>query len=121
MNNLNFFFWLLFKLSQKKCEVLYRKENSTSHFLQEQLQKKTKFNFIKFDAEPVAWKNKLAEVNERNLEDALHWVRNLQVNMGGGEWKKMLLLLLDFLRCISVFGSKWCLLIVGILEGTSGK
>lgn len=60
------------------------------HFLQEQLQRKAKVNFVKFDNEPVAWKEKLTEVNEDNLEDALHWVKGLKVNTGGGEMKKTL-------------------------------
>ncbi|XP_060119469.1 von Willebrand factor A domain-containing protein 3B-like [Heteronotia binoei] len=47
--------------------------------IREQLQNKTKFNLVKFDAEVIAWKEKPADVNEHNLEDALLWVKGLQV------------------------------------------
>ncbi|XP_077199562.1 von Willebrand factor A domain-containing protein 3B isoform X2 [Paroedura picta] len=47
--------------------------------IQDQLQNKTQFNLVKFDAEAIAWKEKLADVNECNLEDALLWVKELQV------------------------------------------
>lgn len=52
------------------------------HFLQEQLRDKTKVNFVRFDTEAVAWKEKLARVNEESLEEALLWVNNLEVNIG---------------------------------------
>lgn len=65
------------------------------HFLQEQLQRKAKVNFVKFDNEPVAWKEKLTEVNEDNLEDALHWVKGLKVNTGG-KMKKKIEMVIDY-------------------------
>ncbi|KAL8190157.1 UNVERIFIED_CONTAM: hypothetical protein K2H54_041761 [Gekko kuhli] len=47
--------------------------------IREQLQNKIQFNLVKFDAEAIAWKEKLVDINEHNLEDALLWVKGLQV------------------------------------------
>ncbi|XP_054831013.1 von Willebrand factor A domain-containing protein 3B [Eublepharis macularius] len=47
--------------------------------VREQLQNKTQFNLVKFDGEAIAWKEKLAEVNEHNLKDALLWIKGLKV------------------------------------------
>ncbi|XP_042551295.1 von Willebrand factor A domain-containing protein 3B [Dipodomys spectabilis] len=48
-------------------------------FIQEQLKYKSKFNFVTFDAQAVAWREKLAEINESNLEKAQSWIRGIQV------------------------------------------
>ncbi|XP_049713205.1 von Willebrand factor A domain-containing protein 3B isoform X2 [Elephas maximus indicus] len=47
--------------------------------IQEQLKYKSKFNFVTFDAQAVAWCEKLAEINEDNLQRAQSWVRDIQV------------------------------------------
>ncbi|KAM9211762.1 LOW QUALITY PROTEIN: von Willebrand factor A domain-containing protein 3B [Dugong dugon] len=47
--------------------------------IQEQLKYKSKFNFVTFDAQAVAWSEKLAEINEDNLERAQSWVRGIEV------------------------------------------
>lgn len=60
---------------------LIQRNHSTDNFLQEQFQNKTRFNFVKFDAEAIAWKDKLAEVNEENIEDAILWIKQLQVTI----------------------------------------
>ncbi|KAM4867024.1 von Willebrand factor A domain-containing protein 3B isoform 3-T3 [Thomomys bottae] len=48
-------------------------------FIQEQLKYRRKFNFVTFDAHAVAWREKLAEINESNLEKAQSWIRDIQV------------------------------------------
>uniref|UniRef100_A0A8C9ANV6 von Willebrand factor A domain containing 3B n=1 Tax=Prolemur simus TaxID=1328070 RepID=A0A8C9ANV6_PROSS len=48
-------------------------------FIQEQLKYKSKFNFVKFDGQAVAWREKLAEVNEDNLEQAQSWIRDIKI------------------------------------------
>lgn len=40
---------------------------------------KKRFNFVKFSAQAVAWQEKLAEVNEENLQDAWLWIKGLEV------------------------------------------
>uniref|UniRef100_A0A7N5P7Q3 von Willebrand factor A domain containing 3B n=1 Tax=Ailuropoda melanoleuca TaxID=9646 RepID=A0A7N5P7Q3_AILME len=47
-------------------------------FIQEQLKYKRKFNFVQFDAQAVAWQEKLVEINEDNLRGAQSWVRDIQ-------------------------------------------
>ncbi|KFO25171.1 von Willebrand factor A domain-containing protein 3B [Fukomys damarensis] len=48
-------------------------------FMQEQLKYKSKFNFVTFDGQAVAWRDKLAEINEDNLEQAQSWIREIKV------------------------------------------
>ncbi|XP_006870840.1 PREDICTED: von Willebrand factor A domain-containing protein 3B, partial [Chrysochloris asiatica] len=48
-------------------------------FIQEQLKYKSKFNFVTFDAQAVAWHEKLAEINEENLKRVQSWVRDIEV------------------------------------------
>ncbi|XP_021780772.2 von Willebrand factor A domain-containing protein 3B isoform X2 [Papio anubis] len=48
-------------------------------FIQEQLKHKSKFNFVKFDGQAVAWREQLAEVNEDNLEQAQSWIRDMKI------------------------------------------
>ncbi|KAM6178260.1 von Willebrand factor A domain-containing protein 3B [Rhynchocyon petersi] len=47
--------------------------------IQEQLKYKNKFNFVTFDAQAVAWCEKLAEINEVNLKRAQSWIRDIEV------------------------------------------
>uniref|UniRef100_A0A8I3PCS2 von Willebrand factor A domain containing 3B n=2 Tax=Canis lupus familiaris TaxID=9615 RepID=A0A8I3PCS2_CANLF len=47
-------------------------------FIQEQLKYKRKFNFVQFDAQAVAWQEKLVEINEDNLRGAQSWIRDIQ-------------------------------------------
>ncbi|XP_048388158.1 von Willebrand factor A domain-containing protein 3B-like [Stegostoma tigrinum] len=61
---------------EDKLELVQRK---IFQLMQEQLRHKTKFNFVKFDSRADPWQEKLAEVNENNLEKAWSWVKGLQV------------------------------------------
>ncbi|XP_052601105.1 von Willebrand factor A domain-containing protein 3B [Peromyscus californicus insignis] len=47
--------------------------------IQEQLRYKSKFNFVTFDGQAIAWREKLAEINEDNLEQAESWIRDIKV------------------------------------------
>ncbi|ETE71898.1 von Willebrand factor A domain-containing protein 3B, partial [Ophiophagus hannah] len=71
---------MIYKLPvvKEKIYQLIRRNHSTDNFLQEQFQNKTRFNFVKFDAEAIAWKDRLTEVNEENIEDAILWIKELQ-------------------------------------------
>nr|XP_060625780.1 von Willebrand factor A domain-containing protein 3B [Anolis sagrei ordinatus] len=71
--------YILIDTSQSMMEKLPVVKQKLFQLIEEQLQYKTKFNLVKFDVEAVAWKEELAEVNERNLEDALNWIKELQV------------------------------------------
>ncbi|XP_024098122.2 von Willebrand factor A domain-containing protein 3B isoform X1 [Pongo abelii] len=48
-------------------------------FIKEQLKYKSKFNFVKFDGQAVAWREQLAEVNEDSLEQAQSWIRDMEI------------------------------------------
>ncbi|XP_036158174.1 von Willebrand factor A domain-containing protein 3B [Myotis myotis] len=48
-------------------------------FMQEQLKFKRKFNFVQFDAHAVAWRERLVDINEDNLQGAQSWVRDMKV------------------------------------------
>ncbi|GAB1284888.1 von Willebrand factor A domain-containing 3B [Apodemus speciosus] len=48
-------------------------------FIQEQLRYKSKFNFVTFDGQAIAWREKLAEINEDNLKQAELWIRDIKV------------------------------------------
>ncbi|KAM5253672.1 von Willebrand factor A domain-containing protein 3B isoform 2-T2 [Hipposideros larvatus] len=47
-------------------------------FIQEQLKYKRKFNFVQFDAQAVAWQEKLVQIDEDNLKGAQSWVRDIK-------------------------------------------
>lgn len=47
--------------------------------IREQLRYKRKFNFVAFDGQATAWREKLAEVNEDHLEQAESWIRHIKV------------------------------------------
>ncbi|XP_029793069.1 von Willebrand factor A domain-containing protein 3B isoform X4 [Suricata suricatta] len=47
--------------------------------IQEQLKYKRKFNFVQFDAQAVAWQEKLVEISEGSLQAAQSWVRDIKI------------------------------------------
>ena len=47
-------------------------------FLQEQLRHKQKFNLVAFNTRAHSWKDRLVEVNEKNLQGAWQWIKSLQ-------------------------------------------
>ncbi|KAG8509676.1 von Willebrand factor A domain-containing protein 3B [Galemys pyrenaicus] len=54
-------------------------KNKVIQFIQEQLKYKRKFNFVQFDAQAVAWREKLVEINEDNLNQAQSWIRDIKI------------------------------------------
>uniref|UniRef100_A0A8D1AG76 VWFA domain-containing protein n=1 Tax=Sus scrofa TaxID=9823 RepID=A0A8D1AG76_PIG len=54
-------------------------KNKIIQLIQEQLKYKRKFNFVQFDAQAVAWREKLVEINEDNLKAAQAWLRDIKV------------------------------------------
>uniref|UniRef100_A0ABM5FYS0 von Willebrand factor A domain-containing protein 3B isoform X2 n=1 Tax=Pogona vitticeps TaxID=103695 RepID=A0ABM5FYS0_9SAUR len=71
--------YILIDTSQSMKDKLPVVKQKILQLLREQLQHKAKFNLVRFDGEVVPWKEKLAKVNECNLEDALIWVKELEV------------------------------------------
>ncbi|XP_013919897.1 PREDICTED: von Willebrand factor A domain-containing protein 3B isoform X3 [Thamnophis sirtalis] len=70
---------ILIDVSQSMIYKLPVVKEKIYQLIREQFQNKTRFNFVKFDAEAIAWKDRLAEVNEENIEDAILWIKQLQV------------------------------------------
>ncbi|XP_055492408.1 von Willebrand factor A domain-containing protein 3B-like [Leucoraja erinacea] len=71
--------YVLVDTSQSMKDKLELVQKKIFHLMQEQLRHKTKFNFVKFDSRVEPWQEKLAEVNEQNLENAWSWIKGLQV------------------------------------------
>ena len=46
--------------------------------MQEQLRHKQKFNIVCFNSKLAAWRDRLMEVNEKNLHEAWSWIKNLE-------------------------------------------
>ncbi|XP_069492360.1 von Willebrand factor A domain-containing protein 3B [Ambystoma mexicanum] len=70
---------IMIDTSQSMKDKLSLVKEKLFQLMQEQLRHKDKFNFVKFDAHVASWKEKLADVNEENLENAWFWVKGLQV------------------------------------------
>ncbi|XP_048453851.1 von Willebrand factor A domain-containing protein 3B-like [Rhincodon typus] len=71
--------YILIDTSQSMEDKLELVQRKIFQLMQDQLRNKTKFNFVKFDSRADPWQEKLAEVNENNLEKAWSWVKGLQV------------------------------------------
>ncbi|XP_067889388.1 von Willebrand factor A domain-containing protein 3B-like isoform X2 [Heterodontus francisci] len=71
--------YVLVDTSQSMNDKLELVQRKIFQLMQEQIRHKTKFNFVKFDSIVEPWQEKLAEVNENNLESAWSWVKGLQV------------------------------------------
>ncbi|XP_054705394.1 von Willebrand factor A domain-containing protein 3B isoform X11 [Grus americana] len=70
---------ILIDTSQSMKDKLPLVKEKIFQLIQEQLRHKKRFNFVKFSAQAVAWQEKLAEVNEENLQDAWLWIKGLEV------------------------------------------
>ncbi|XP_064931532.1 von Willebrand factor A domain-containing protein 3B isoform X1 [Columba livia] len=71
--------YILIDTSQSMKDKLPLVKEKIVQLIQEQLRHKKRFNFVKFSAQAVAWQEKLAEVNEENLQDAWLWIKGLEV------------------------------------------
>ncbi|XP_043347253.1 von Willebrand factor A domain-containing protein 3B isoform X2 [Dermochelys coriacea] len=70
--------YILIDTSQSMRDKLPLVKEKILQLIQEQLRHKSRFNFVKFDAQAVAWQEKLVEVNEENLQDAWLWIKELE-------------------------------------------
>uniref|UniRef100_A0A2K6G3Z6 von Willebrand factor A domain containing 3B n=1 Tax=Propithecus coquereli TaxID=379532 RepID=A0A2K6G3Z6_PROCO len=75
----NDYIYILIDTSHSMKSKLDLVKDKIIQFIQEQLKYKSKFNFVKFDGQAVAWREKLAEVNEDNLEQAQSWIRDIKI------------------------------------------
>ncbi|XP_075418794.1 von Willebrand factor A domain-containing protein 3B [Tenrec ecaudatus] len=71
--------YVLIDTSQSMKGKLDLVKDKIIQLIQEQLKYKSKFNFVTFDAQAVAWHEKLADINEDNLNSAQSWVRDIEV------------------------------------------
>ncbi|OCT95321.1 von Willebrand factor A domain-containing protein 3B [Xenopus laevis] len=71
--------YILIDTSHSMKDKLFLVKEKIFQLMEEQLKHKQMFNFVKFDSKVEAWKSKLASVNEDTLQEALCWVKELQV------------------------------------------
>ncbi|XP_074949471.1 von Willebrand factor A domain-containing protein 3B isoform X1 [Phalacrocorax aristotelis] len=87
--------YILIDTSQSMKDKLPLVKEKVFQLIQEQLRHKKRFNFVKFSAQAVAWQEKLAEVNEENLQDAWLWIKGLEVGSSTNTLKALQVALAD--------------------------
>ncbi|XP_074991291.1 von Willebrand factor A domain-containing protein 3B [Calonectris borealis] len=87
--------YILIDTSQSMKDKLPLVKEKIFQLIQEQLRHKKRFNFVKFSAQAVAWQDKLAEVNEENLQDAWLWIKGLEVGSSTNTLKALQIALAD--------------------------
>ncbi|XP_052630044.1 von Willebrand factor A domain-containing protein 3B [Harpia harpyja] len=87
--------YILIDTSQSMKDKLPLVKEKIFQLIQEQLRHKKRFNFVKFSAQAVAWQEKLAEVNEENLQDAWLWIKGLEVGSSTNILKALQIALAD--------------------------
>ncbi|NXB14676.1 VWA3B protein, partial [Rhagologus leucostigma] len=87
--------YILIDTSQSMNNKLPLVKEKVFQLIQEQLRHKKRFNFVKFSAQAVAWQEKLAEVNEENLQDAWLWIKGLEVGSSTNTLKALQIALAD--------------------------
>ncbi|XP_010291230.1 PREDICTED: LOW QUALITY PROTEIN: von Willebrand factor A domain-containing protein 3B [Phaethon lepturus] len=87
--------YILIDTSQSMKDKLPLVKEKIFQLIQEQLRYKKRFNFVKFSAQAVAWQEKLAEVNEENLQDAWLWIKGLEVGSSTNTLKALQIALAD--------------------------
>ncbi|XP_032536578.1 von Willebrand factor A domain-containing protein 3B isoform X7 [Chiroxiphia lanceolata] len=87
--------YILIDTSQSMNNKLPLVKEKIFQLIQEQLRHKKRFNFVKFSAQAVAWQEKLAEVNEENLQDAWLWIKQLEVGSSTNTLKALQIALAD--------------------------
>ncbi|XP_054243859.1 von Willebrand factor A domain-containing protein 3B [Indicator indicator] len=87
--------YILIDTSQSMKDKLPLVKEKMFQLIQEQLRHKKQFNFVKFSAQAVAWQEKLAEVNEENLQDAWHWIKELEVGSSTNTLRALQIALAD--------------------------
>nr|XP_048286275.1 von Willebrand factor A domain-containing protein 3B isoform X2 [Myodes glareolus] len=71
--------YILIDTSHSMTSKLDLVKDKIIRLIWEQLRYKRKFNFVAFDGQATAWREKLAEINEDHLEQAESWIRNIKV------------------------------------------
>ncbi|XP_041115955.1 von Willebrand factor A domain-containing protein 3B-like [Polyodon spathula] len=71
--------YVLIDTSESMKDKLPTVKDKILQLMQEQLRHKSKVNFVRFDSRAVAWRDRLAEVSEQNLENAWLWVKGFKV------------------------------------------
>ncbi|XP_047904121.2 von Willebrand factor A domain-containing protein 3B isoform X2 [Anser cygnoides] len=87
--------YILIDTSQSMKDKLPLVKEKIFQLIQEQLRHKKRFNFVKFSAQAVAWQEKLAEVNEENLQDAWLWIKGLEVGSSTNTLRALQIALAD--------------------------
>ncbi|KAF1479715.1 von Willebrand factor A domain-containing protein 3B, partial [Eudyptula minor novaehollandiae] len=87
--------YILIDTSQSMKNKLPLVKEKICQLIQEQLRHKKRFNFVKFSAQAVAWQEKLAEVNEENLQDAWLWIKGLEAGSSTNTLKALQIALAD--------------------------
>ncbi|XP_064358080.1 von Willebrand factor A domain-containing protein 3B isoform X2 [Dromaius novaehollandiae] len=87
--------YILVDTSQSMKDKLSLVKEKIFQLIQEQLRHKKRFNFVKFSAQAVAWQEKLAEVNEENLQDAWLWIKGLEAGTSTNTLKALQIALAD--------------------------
>ncbi|XP_032908368.1 von Willebrand factor A domain-containing protein 3B [Catharus ustulatus] len=87
--------YILIDTSQSMNNKLPLVKEKIFQLMQEQLRHKKRFNFVKFSAQAVAWQEKLAEVNEENLQDAWLWIKGLEAGSSTNTLKALQIALAD--------------------------
>ncbi|XP_061233569.1 von Willebrand factor A domain-containing protein 3B [Neopsephotus bourkii] len=87
--------YILIDTSQSMKDKLPLVKEKIFQLIQEQLRHKKRFNFVKFSAQALAWQEKLAEVNEENLQDAWLWIKGLKVGGSTNTLKALQIALAD--------------------------
>ncbi|XP_055462912.1 von Willebrand factor A domain-containing protein 3B [Psammomys obesus] len=70
--------YILIDTSHSMKRKLDLVKDKVIQFIQDQLKYKRKFNFVTFDGQAIAWREKLAEINKDNLEQAQLWIRDIK-------------------------------------------
>ncbi|XP_068251272.1 von Willebrand factor A domain-containing protein 3B [Nyctibius grandis] len=87
--------YILIDTSQSMKDKLPLVKEKIFQLIQEQLRHKKRFNFVKFSAQAVVWREKLAEVNEENLQDAWLWIAGLEIGSSTNTLKALQIALAD--------------------------
>ncbi|XP_021268241.1 von Willebrand factor A domain-containing protein 3B isoform X7 [Numida meleagris] len=87
--------YILIDTSQSMKDKLPLVKEKIFQLIQEQLRHKKRFNFVKFSSQAVAWQEKLAEVNEENLQDAWLWIKELEVGSSTNTLRALQIALAD--------------------------
>ncbi|XP_028400268.1 von Willebrand factor A domain-containing protein 3B-like [Dendronephthya gigantea] len=70
---------ILIDTSASMNSRLFLVKDKLYQLLQEQIKHKQKFNLIKYDSQAMAWRSRLVDCTDRNINDAWQWIKGLTV------------------------------------------